>query len=140
MPRPHLPVVAAVATALTLTACAGPSPVDVAAGFAPPATWEVTQDHVVGRSLLCLGGDPCPSLQRAWRTPAPPTNDELQALVTDAGWDATVDGDCTRPPSPETRGDEEVCSAEGAAEGYDVILTVRVANDDPDTHVILYVR
>ncbi len=130
-------VVALAAVAgLALPRLAGPPAAPVADRFTAPPAWTLVTDVVTAPSLICLGGQPCPSVQRAWTTPDQPTADDLQTLTTAAGWDATVDGPCT----PEHPTDRTVCRAAATVDGFAVELRVVTSTTTDGASVQLDVR
>ncbi|MFC8190247.1 hypothetical protein ACFUMH_01140 [Cellulomonas sp. NPDC057328] len=129
-------VALAAAAALLLPRLAGPPATPVADRLTPPPTWTLVTDVVTAPSLICLGGQPCPSVQRAWRTPDQPTADDLQTLTEAAGWDATLDGPCT-PEHPTAR---TVCRATATVDGFSVELRVVTSTTTDGASVQLDVR
>jgi hypothetical protein len=89
----------------------------VADRFNPGSTWQQTENRLMG-TFLCTPGDlPCHSLLRRWRPDHSPSSDELRAILTEAGWELSVKGDC-QPPSDGFTGTRTLCSASGPVESY----------------------
>ncbi|MFS0703417.1 hypothetical protein AB6N23_02735 [Cellulomonas sp. 179-A 9B4 NHS] len=126
----------AAAATLLLPRLAGPPATPVADRLTPPATWQLVTDVVTAPSFLCLGGQPCPSVQRAWTTPNQPTADDIDALTEAAGWPATLDGTCT----PEHPTDRTVCRATATVDGFAVELRVVTSTTTDGASIQLDVR
>lgn len=110
-----------------------------------PAGWAQQADHVVGPSLLCWGGDGCPSLAREWTSPRPVTDAELQRVLAAAGWSLRFDRSCETadldPDRLARTADTALCTADGEVDGHPVRvrLGTRDAQRSPTT-VTLWVN
>ena len=82
--------------------------VEVRDRFEPQGYETVTDGRVEPRRIFCLGDNACPSAHVLWTFATPFTTDELQQWLDDAGYQATVDGDCAIGR----------CSASGTAGGW----------------------
>ena len=100
--------------------------VSVADRLTVPAAWTLDSEVIESEKLVCLNGNPCPSLSRTWQTDRELQQIDLMILATAAGWIPEVDGDCIRRPDPI--GTRSVCSATALDSGYEVRLRV----DSPD--------
>lgn len=87
---------------------------DVADRFEPGDGATFRSESSEPRRLWCLGDNACPSAHTSWDLDDRPSTSEVQTWLTDAGYDALVDGDCATGS----------CSAYGTADGWDVRLFV----------------
>lgn len=132
-------VVAAVVVAAGLAArvlLGGTDDEVVAVGdqLAVGADWALEAEAVVPDRVLCLGDNPCPSLNRRYQLPAPLTQAEFADLVTRSGWDWPVSGDCR--PDPSRLGFFTVCSTEGRRGAFAVSLRQDTTENVDDGAVV----
>ncbi len=60
--------------------------------------WTLEAQTVEPDRVLCLGDNPCPSLNRRYRLPTPLTRAEFTDLVARSGWQWPVSGGCRADP------------------------------------------
>lgn len=82
--------------------------------------WTLEAQTVEPDRVLCLGDNPCPSLNRRYRLPTPLTRAEFTDRVARSGWQWPVSGDCR--PDPSRLGFFAVCSVEGREGAFNVSL------------------
>lgn len=122
-----------------------PRATPVADRFDAPAHWELVTNRDEGASLICLGGNPCPSVHRAWVATASSVTSGLVArLGADAGWAWVVEGDCalTDGDVRSVVGGVTTCEARGVDDdGFSVRFVVDSdAADVEHVRAHLYVR
>ncbi|MET0433227.1 MAG: hypothetical protein ABW025_03590 [Cellulomonas sp.] len=98
----------------------------VAARFDPGGRAGPSSDSSEPRRLFCLGDDACPSVHRSWVVDGAVSSGDLEEWLSEAGYDAAVDGDCSRR-----------CRAEGTADGWAARVSVSQV-DDGSTRVRLW--
>ena len=109
--------------------------VSIADQVQPPASWKLNGESITGGFLCRDLSASCNSIARNFSTDVTFTPDELRKIGTKAGWELTVDSDCT--PNPQSLGTEYLCTAETRIDGYSVSLTAvsRGANLPQDLSV-----
>jgi hypothetical protein len=120
-----------------------PRATPVADRFQPPADWELVVDNDEGASLFCLGGNPCPSVHRAWVAASDSVTPALVASLGErAGWHWVVKGDCEMTDDDAARFNlTTTCSARADTDGYAVACRVTAYAADPEhVRVTLSVR
>lgn len=109
--------------------------VEVADRFDPQASVEA-RSSVEPYRLLCLGGNPCPSVSRSWKFDRVVSSAELSTWLDDAGFSGELRGDCDDPPGPTV----PACSFRGEASGYTTQLFLRVDAEASSSSLTLSVR
>ena len=109
--------------------------VEVADRFDPQAPVEV-RSSVEPYRLVCLGGNPCPSVSRSWEFDRVVSSAELSTWLDDAGFTGELRGDCDDPPGPTV----PACSFRGEASGYSTQLFLRVDAGASTSSLTLNVR
>jgi hypothetical protein len=109
----------------------------VAADFEPPPGWSMLSDRFEPDRRICLGDNPCPSVERHWQLDTPLDLAAFTALVETTQWSPTVDGDCQAIVNSSVL--REVCSATAEVDGFTAtIRQLRTGLDGP-TQVVLTV-
>lgn len=99
--------------------------------FEPQGYESVRDGHSEPRRLFCLGDNACPSVSRHWVFDAPFLTTELQTWLDDAGYSATVDGDCSTGH----------CDVFGSSAGWTVLVLVAERSPTSDqVELSLYLR
>jgi hypothetical protein len=130
----------AVVLAMTVSGC-GSANNDavkaVAADFVPPHDWTMLSDRFEPDRKLCLGDNPCPSVERHWRLSKPLDLAAFTELVDTTTWSPTVSGACQ--PIAASSVLREVCAATADVDGFTAtIQQLRTGLDGP-TQVVLTV-
>jgi hypothetical protein len=109
--------------------------VSIADKVQPPATWKLNGESITSGFLCQDLSARCNSIARSYSTDITFTPDVLRKIGATAGWNLTVDKDCT--PNPQSLGTEYLCKAETKTDGYFVSLTAvsRGANLPQDLSV-----
>lgn len=86
---------------------------------------------------ICLGANPCPSFQGAWKADGELSNSELQAHIDRAGFEAEVSGNC------QIRSEQNLeafspCGAQGKAGKFEVRVKVLVDEQSDTTQVNVF--
>lgn len=90
--------------------------------FAIPADWKQLDDIVRPERFLCMSTNPCPSISRRWNAGKELTLDELESVVSRAGFEMKTEGACQR--RAKDIGRTTVCDSTGTDGKYDYILNV----------------
>ena len=93
----------------------------VADQFQTPPTWTQLAETVEPPRLVCLGDNPCPSVDRRWNAPRDLGAADMRQLITETGWSLPFTDSC----EPRQNGAETYrsCSADGTVGDYTVNLT-----------------
>jgi hypothetical protein len=109
----------------------------VAADFESPHDWTMLSDRFEPDRELCLGDNPCPSVERHWQLNTPLDLAAFTELVDTTGWSPTVSGDCQPIASSSVL--REVCAATADVDGFTAtIRQLRTGLNGP-TQVVLTV-
>lgn len=100
-----------------------------------PSGWTLTSERIESEKLICLNGNPCPSLHRAWQATEELTEQDLQSIAADAGFSIAVDRSCTRRAN--VIGNSAVCTGRGSHGGYDFRLTITSPGPGADSVLVL---
>lgn len=127
-------LVAVLAVALLLLPERSNGALEVADSFAVPAEWPLLRENVEPPRFLCLGGNPCPSVNRQWAAPRDLSTEDITALVTGSGWSLALEGSCE--PRANGAATFRSCSAAGRLDGFAVSVTYRSPEDPADPAVL----
>lgn len=136
----HVLAVVLLCLVVSIIACSNGSPDlrSIGAQLSPPAEW-ILKSEDLNSEAACLGSK-CKTLLIQWRVSAPPTRDQIESILSDAGWsDIDVD-ECEERtnvvgPVPFCRGTasapqdttaELTVSGPLAVEPPDYVVTLRV--------------
>lgn len=86
--------------------------------FTAPQEWSEPVVTTEPARIVCLGDNPCPSIQRRWTVPAQTALEDFLAVLDTTGWALEYSKGCATPP-PEN-GNARVCSASGDVDGVTV--------------------
>lgn len=111
------------------------SVVSVADRFNPdsPITSNTT---VEPRRVLCLGGNPCPSVSRSWKFDHAVSTEQLSEWLNEAEYIGEIEGDCEEGPGLR----DPICSFRGEASGYSVQLFLETDASKMTSSLTLFVR
>ncbi|GAB3548473.1 hypothetical protein GCM10027404_12420 [Arthrobacter tumbae] len=112
--------------------------VSVADEFVVPSDWTLIAENIETEKLICLNGNPCPSLHRRWQANEQLAEIHLHLLAATAGWDFSLDRDCVRHEN--VFGSTTLCSATGSRDGYDYIFRINSPEPGADSTLILNVQ
>ena len=111
--------------------------VSIADQIKPPPSWRFNGESITGGFLCQDLSASCNSIARNYSTDVTFTPDELRKIGARAGWNLTVDKDCT--PNPQSLGTEYLCSAETRTDGYFVKITAVSRGADIPQDLSVYV-
>lgn len=89
--------------------------------FKVPTDWELAANRVEPHRFICLGDNPCPSVNRRWDVPRDLSAADLQRLIAEAGWSLPFSDSCE--PRPNGAKTFRSCSTDGMVGDYAVTLT-----------------
>lgn len=79
--------------------------------FAIPVDGKLDDSVVRRKMFLCISTNPCPSIAKRWNTGRELTVADLKSLSSNAGFEISIEGTCTRRPN--VGGTTTVCQERG---------------------------
>ena len=112
----------------------------VADQFQANKDWRLVTSLTEPPRIVCLGGNPCPSVHQTWRSDEMLSRPELEQLLTASGWkDFAVEDDCI--PQKNVLDKMTVCRAIGTRDEYSIELNIRGNYyDSYDNSISLFIR
>lgn len=111
----------------------------VADQLQPTSSMIDQRDYIVSPSLVCVGDEPCPMLDRSWNVTKPLSIESFKNLLGSSGITSTITGTCA--PDPRTSGNVTLCEANYTTDNYRVKISYdAITYDRSRDNLILRVR
>jgi hypothetical protein len=105
----------------------------------PSRTMIDQRDNIVSPSLVCIGDEPCPMLDRSWNITKPLSKESFKSILSSSGIMSVISGTCE--PDPQSSGNVTLCKVGYTAGDYRVEISYNALTYDRSRdNLILRVR